>query len=231
MDHRTVGTVLPVLEISLSPGESVISEAGQISWMTSAINMHTSTQGAGGGGVFGALKRAASGGTFFLTEYTADGGPGMGAFATKMPGEIVPLQLTGQGGYMVHRHGFLAGTPGVTLTLGFQQSLGAGVFGGEGFRLQSVGGQGTAWIELDGELVQYQLRPGEQLRVHPGHVGIFEQSVSFDIARIKGIRNIVFGSDALFFAQLTGPGRVWLQSLPIVNLAHALIPYLPKNDD
>jgi uncharacterized protein (TIGR00266 family) len=230
MEHKTVGTTMPVLEITLNPGESVISEAGQLSWMTSAIDMHTSTQGGGGGGMFGALKRVASGGSLFMTEYTAQSGPGMVAFATKVPGEIVPIQLNG-GGYMVHRHGFLAGTPGVALTVGFQQSLGAGVFGGEGFRLQSVSGQGLAWIELSGELVQYQLQPGEQLRVHPGHVGIFEQTISFEITRIKGIKNLVFGGDGIFLAQLTGPGRVWLQSMPLANLAHSLLPYLPiKND-
>jgi uncharacterized protein (TIGR00266 family) len=226
MNNRTIGTTMPVLEIVLQPGESVISEAGQLSWMTASIDMHTSTQKAGGGGMFGAIRRVASGGSLFMTEFTAQGAPGMVSFATKVPGHIVPLQLNGGQAFMVHRHGFLAGTPGVELTVGFQQSLGAGVFGGEGFRLQHVSGQGLAWIELSGEMIQYQLAPGEAMRVHPGHVGIFEQTVNFQITRIKGIKNMIFGGDGIFLAELTGPGHIWLQSLPLSNLAHALQPYL-----
>lgn len=226
MNNRIIGTTMPVLEIVLQPGESVISEAGQLSWMTASIDMHTSTQKAGGGGMFGAIRRVASGGSLFMTEFTAQGAPGMVSFATKMPGHIVPLQLNGAGAYMVHRHGFLAGTPNIELTVGFQQSLGAGVFGGEGFRLQQVTGQGLAWVELSGELIQYQLAPGESMRVHPGHVGIFEQTVNFQITRIKGVKNMLFGGDGVFLAELTGPGRIWLQSLPLANLAHALQHYL-----
>jgi uncharacterized protein (AIM24 family) len=150
----------------------------------------------------------------------------MVSFATKVPGHIIPLELNGAMAYMVHRHGFLAGTPGIELTIGYQQSLGAGVFGGEGFRLQHVSGQGIAWIELSGELVPYQLQPGETMRVHPGHVGIFDQSINFQITMIKGVKNMLFGGDGIFLAQLTGPGRIWLQSLPLPNLAHALQHYM-----
>ena len=127
---------------------------------------------------------------------------------------------------MIHRHGFLCATPGVELSVGFQQSLGAGIFGGDGFLLQRLAGNCQAWVELDGEVVTYDLAPGESLRVHPGHVGMFEGSVQFGITRIQGIRNMLFGGDGIFLAQLTGPGRVWLQSLPLANLAHALSPYL-----
>jgi uncharacterized protein (AIM24 family) len=176
--------------------------------------------------MFGAIRRVASGGSLFMTEYTAQGAPGMVSFATKVPGHIIPLELNGAMAYMVHRHGFLAGTPGIELTIGYQQSLGAGVFGGEGFRLQHVSGQGIAWIELSGELVPYQLQPGETMRVHPGHVGIFDQSINFQITMIKGVKNMLFGGDGIFLAQLTGPGRIWLQSLPLPNLAHALQHYM-----
>jgi uncharacterized protein (AIM24 family) len=116
----------------------------------------------------------------------------------------------------------------VELNVGFQQSLGAGIFGGDGFLLQKVSGTGHAWIELDGEVVTYDLKPGETLRVHPGHVGMFQESVSFQITRVPGIKNMLFGGDGIFLAALTGPGRVWLQSLPLSNLAHALQPYLPR---
>jgi uncharacterized protein (AIM24 family) len=114
----------------------------------------------------------------------------------------------------------------VDLGVGFQQSLGAGIFGGDGFLLQRLGGSCHAWIELDGEVVTYDLQAGETMRVHPGHVGMFEGSVQFQITRIQGIRNMLFGGDGIFLAALTGPGRIWLQSLPLSNLAHALSPYL-----
>jgi uncharacterized protein (TIGR00266 family) len=227
MDHKVIGTTMPVLEMQLEPGESVVAEGGELSWMTSSIELHTAAAGkAGAKGVFGAVKRAVAGGSLFMTEYTAEGSAGMVAFATKVPGQILPIQVSGDQTYMVHRGGYLCGLPGVTLEIGFQQKFSAGLFGGAGFILQKVSGEGPAWIELDGEIVDYDLAAGESLRVHPGHVGMFEQSVSFELDRIKGIKNIMFGADALFLAKLTGPGKVWLQTMPLPNLAAALAPYL-----
>ena len=223
MDHKIVGTTMPVLEVALQNGEAIIAESGQLSWMSSSIELHTST---GGGGILGVFKRVAGGGTLFMTEYTARGAPGMVAFATKVPGHIVQVRIDAGSTYLVHRHGFLCGTPGIQVSAGFQRSLGAGVFGGNGFVLQKLSGTADAWIELDGEVVTYDLAPGESLRVHPGHVGMFEERVGFDITMLRGVRNVLFGGDGLFLAQLTGPGRVWLQSLPLANLAHALAPYL-----
>ncbi|MGH9510918.1 MAG: AIM24 family protein [Terriglobales bacterium] len=118
--------------------------------------------------------------------------------------------------------------PQVQIGVGFQQSLGAGVFGGDGFLLQKISGQGTAWLELSGEVILKELRPGEVLRVHPGHVGAFESNVSFQITRIPGIKNMIFGGDGIFLAALTGPGKVWLQTLPISKLAHQLMEYMPS---
>ncbi len=231
MQSRIVGTTMPVLEILLQPGEAVISEAGELSWMTQTIAMQTHTQMAGGGGFLGAIKRMAGGGTLFMTEYTPQGYPGEVAFATKLPGHILPLEIGPGHEYMIHRHGFLCATPQIQLGVGFQQSLGAGIFGGSGFLLQKVWGYGTAWLELSGETVIRDLQPGETLRVHPGHVGAFQSSVSFQITRVPGIKNILFGGDGIFLAALTGPGRVWLQTLPIANLAHSLQPYLPHNGE
>ena len=232
MDHKIVGTTMPVLEVQLQPGESVVAEGGELSWMTNAIELHTAAGGtAGSKGVLGAMKRAIGGGTFFMTEYTANGGPGMVAFATKVPGHIKPIELDGSGQYMVHRHGYLCGVPGVTLEIGFQQKLSAGFFGGEGFILQRVSGTGQAWIELDGEVVEYDLAPGEVLKVHPGHVGLFDAAMTFEIERIKGIKNMIFGNDGLFLAKLTGPGKVFLQTLPLSNLAAAIAQYLPGNSE
>lgn len=229
MQSRIIGTTMPVLEFLLAPNESVISEAGELSWMTQTIQMNTHTQMAGGGGFFGAIKRVAGGGTLFMSEYTAVGSPGEIAFAAKVPGHIVPVEVGRGHEYLVHRHGFLCATPNVQLGVGFQQSLGAGIFGGDGFLLQKITGQGTAWLELSGELIVKDLAPGETLRVHPGHVGAFTTSVNFQITRIPGIRNMIFGGDGIFLAALTGPGRIWLQTLPISKLAHKLQEYMPSN--
>jgi uncharacterized protein (TIGR00266 family) len=228
MQHKIIGTTMPVLEMTLDPGDRVIAEAGELSWLTSSIALNTSTSAGANKGFLGAIKRAVGGGTLFMTEYTANGGPGMVAFATKVPGHILPVEVDRSHGYLIHRHGFLCGTDGIELSVGFQRSLGAGVFGGQGFVLQKIGGEGTSWVELDGEVVTYDLAPGETLRVHPGHVGMFEATVNFDITMLPGIRNMLFGGDGLFLAALTGPGKVWLQSLPLSNLAHALAQYMPS---
>ena len=228
MNHRIVGTTMPVLEFALDHNDAVISEAGELSWMSASIQMTTHTQHAGGGGFFGAIKRVAGGGTLFMTEYRAYGAPGEVAFATRVPGQILPVPVGNGYEYLIHRHGFLCATAGIELGVGFQQSLGAGIFGGDGFLLQKVSGQGTAWLELSGEVVIKDLAPGETLRVHPGHVGAFQSSVGFQITRVPGIRNMIFGGDGIFLAALTGPGRVWLQTLPIARLAHQLQEYMPQ---
>jgi uncharacterized protein (TIGR00266 family) len=227
MQSRIQGTTMPVLEILLQPGESVFSEAGELSWMTQAIQMTTHTQMGGGGGFFGVLKRVAGGGSIFMTEYMAQGMAGEIAFATKVPGHILPIEVGPGQEFMIHRHGFLCATDQVTIGVGFQQSLGAGIFGGDGFLLQKLAGYGTAWIELSGEVIVKDLAPGEMLRVHPGHVGAFMSGVSFQITTVPGIKNIIFGGDGLFLAQLIGPGRVWLQTLPISRLAHQILEYAP----
>jgi uncharacterized protein (TIGR00266 family) len=230
MQNRITGTTMPVLEFILDPNESIISEAGELSWMGSSIQMTTHTQFGGGGGVFGVLKRVAGGGSIFMTEYRAVGAPGEVAFATKLPGHIVPVEVAPGHEYMIHRHGFLCATPQIQIGVGFQQNLGAGIFGGDGFLLQRVHGQGIAWLELSGELVMRDLQPGETLRVHPGHVGAFQASVSFNITTVPGIKNMIFGGDGIFLATLTGPGRIWLQTLPISRLAHKIDEYLPHHE-
>src|SRR5215831_779189 len=229
MQSQIVGTTMPVLEFVLEPNEAIISEAGELSWMGSSVQMTTHTQFGGGGGIFGVLKRVAGGGSLFMTEYRAIGAPGGISFATKLPGHIVPIEVRAGHEYMIHRHGFLCATPQIQISVGFQQSLGAGIFGGDGFRLQHVSGIGTAWIELSGELIMRDLRPGETLRVHPGHVGAFQATVSFQITTVPGIANAIFGGDGIFLAQLTGPGKIWLQTLPISKLAHKIDEYLPHH--
>ncbi len=227
MEEQLLGTALPVLSISLSPGESVVAEAGEFSWMTDSIQMSTG-MGGGGTGIVGALKRAAGGGTLFLSSYTATDSAGTIAFAAKLPGSILGIDVGPQHEYLVHRHGFLAGTAGIEISAGFQQSFSAGIFSGEGFVLQRVAGQGRAWIELAGEVVRYDLVPGQSLRAHPGHVGMFTASVSFQVMRVPGVTNRYFGGDTHHFAVLSGPGAVWLQSMPLPVLAASLAPYLPR---
>jgi uncharacterized protein (TIGR00266 family) len=229
MQDRIIGTTMPVLEITLDPGEAIFSESGELSWMTQSIIMQTSTQMGGGGGVGGVFKRALGGSSIFMTEYSAQGAPGMVAFAARLPGMIFPLDVAPQPGmgFLGHRHSFVCGVHGVQLSVGFQQHLGAGLFGGDGFRLEKITGQGRAWCELSGEVLTYDLKPGENLRVHPAHVGLFQDTVQFSITTIKGIKNKIFGGDGIFLALLTGPGRVWLQSLPLQKLAQSLGEFSP----
>src|SRR5690242_10940849 len=185
MDSKIVGTTMPVLELNMQPNDKVFAESGELSWMSMAIQMQTGTSvGGQQGGFMGALGRAIAGGTLFMTEYTAVGGPGLLAFAAKLPGQILPLDITPGQGYMVHRHGFLCAAIGVQFSIGFQQRLGAGVFGGTGFRLQRLQGQGQAWVALNGEVVVYDLQPGNTLRVHPSQVAMFQDTVQFNVVTV-----------------------------------------------
>jgi uncharacterized protein (TIGR00266 family) len=226
MNAEVRGTTLPILEVTLDAGDEVISTHGELSWMTSNIEMSQTVNTGSGKGLMAGLKRVAGGGGIFLTRYRATAGQGSVAFAAKMPGRIFPVEIGPQGGYLVHRHGWLCGTPGITPTVGLQQSFRGGLWGGEGFILEKLEGQGTAWIELSGEIVTYDLAPGQTLLVHPGHVGLFQDTVSFQITRVPGIANKVFGGDGYHLVALTGPGSIWLQSMPLSVLAASLAPFL-----
>jgi uncharacterized protein (TIGR00266 family) len=231
MNAEIKGTTLPVLEMILEPGESVVSTHGELSWMSANMQMSQTTSTGGGGGLMAGLKRAVGGGGIFLTRYTPTSGTGMVAFAAKMPGRIIAFDVEPGQGFLCHRHGWLCGTPGINPTVGMQQSFRGGMWGGDGFVLERLEGQGTVWVELAGEIMNYELNPGQTLLVHPGHVGIFEDRVSFQITRIQGVSNLLFGRDGYHLVALTGPGRVWLQSMPLPVLAHALAPYLGGQQD
>jgi len=226
MNAEVKGTTLPVLEMVLDPGEYVISTHGELSWMTANMQMSQTTATGGQSGFMAGLKRVMGGGGLFMTRYEAQGGQGMVAFAAKMPGRIFPMEVAPGQGYLVHRHGWLCGTPGIVPTVGLQQSFRGGLWGGDGFVLERIEGQGTVWVELSGEITTYELAPGQTLLVHPGHVGVFEDRVSFQITRIQGVANIIFGQDGYHLVALTGPGKVWLQSMPLPKLAAALSPYI-----
>jgi len=229
MQAEIKGTVMPILEIALAQGEYVVTPHGELAWMTTSIQMSQTTSsgpaGGAGGGLMGGLKRMLGGGGLFLTRYQ---GPGSITFAAKVPGHIVPVDISAGSTYLVHRHGWLAGTPNITASVAMQQSFRAGWQGGEGFLLQKLDGEGRAWIELSGEVTSYDLPPGQTVLVHPGHIGMFASTVQFQITRVPGITNMFFGGDGFHLVALTGPGRVWLQSMPLVILAHALSHYLDK---
>ncbi|MCX5516005.1 TIGR00266 family protein [Kaistia algarum] len=227
MQTKIIGTVLPVLEIELASGEAVVGVPEQLSWITGGVTLHTSVAAAGGGGLFGLVSRAVSGAGIVMTEMRAENGPGMVGFAAHLPGEIIEIDV-GHGAYMVHRHGFLCGTSGIVVSSALQQNLGAGVFGGDGFVLQKIAGEGKAFVELGGEIVKYDLQAGQSIHVHPGHVGLFDEQVSFEITAMRGVRSTFFATGDFFMAKLTGPGRVWLQTLTAPGLAHTISHYLPK---
>jgi uncharacterized protein (TIGR00266 family) len=228
MDAVIRGTTMPVLEVRLTPGESVVAEAGQLGWFDDGIELETTTAAAGADGMFDAAKRTLGGGTFFMTRYASVSQPGTVAFPARLPGKIVEVPLGPGRSYLIQRHGFLAGLEGCELSTAFHPGhVGSAALGGFGFLLQKLEGTGHAWLELAGELSEYDLQPGQTMRVHPAHVGLVESSVEYELGLVPGIKNKLFGGDGLFLLKLTGPGKVWLQSLSLPLLAHALEPYLP----
>lgn len=226
MEYKIIGSTLQAVILELDPGETVYSESGGMAWMSANITMKTSTRG---GGLGGMLKRAVSGESLFLVEYTSEGGKGFVSFASDFPGKIVPVTLA-QGQEMIcQKQAFLCAEKTVGLDVHFRRKLGAGLFGGEGFILQKLTGPGVAFVCLDGEIVEYTLAPGQTLKVDTGHIAMYEPTVSFDVEMMRGFSNILFGGEGLFLAVLRGPGRVWLQTMPTQNLAKAVAPYLIKS--
>jgi uncharacterized protein (TIGR00266 family) len=227
MDAVIRGTTMPVLEVHLTPGESVVAESGQLGWFDDGIELETTTALAGADGMWDAAKRSFGGGTFFMTRYASTTQAGTVAFPARLPGKIVQVPLGPDRSYLVQRNGFLAGLEGVELTTALDAGhIGSGLLGGFGFMLQKLEGSGHAWLELTGELSEYDLAPGQSLRVHPAHIGVVEQSVTYELTTVPGIKNKVFAGDGLFLMRLTGPGKVWLQSMSLPMLAYALAPYL-----
>ena len=225
MRYQISGNVMQTVAIDLDPGETVYSQTNTMCWMNDAVAMDTHT----GGGFLAGLARSFGGGSFFITDFTARG-PGHVAFAPRFPGTIVPALLRPGQSLICRKETFLVAEKSIGLEIAWQQRLGAGFFGGGGFILQKVTGPGVVLLDLSGELVERDLAPGERLLVHAGHVGMFEPSVSFDIQMVRGFKNVLFGGEGLFLATLTGPGHVWLQSMPILNLAEEIARYLPGGD-
>jgi uncharacterized protein (TIGR00266 family) len=223
LKYRIDGTIQQTLLVDLEAGQTIVSDAGGMSWMTRSVAMNTRSSG----GIGGLLKRAVSGATLFLVDFTAQGSAGHVAFSADFPGKVLPIELVGSQTVIMHKHAFMCAEQSVTLDIFFNRRLGAGLFAGEGFVLQKLTGPGAVFAELDGDAIEYHLKPGEAMRVEPGHVAMFDASISFDIEMIKGFTNILMGGEGLFLATLTGPGRIWLHSLTPSKVAHRVAEYLP----
>jgi uncharacterized protein (TIGR00266 family) len=225
MPYHIMGTVQQTLLVDLAPGAMVYSDAGAMSWMSQSVRMNTHTQG----GIGGLLKRAVSGATMFVVDYIAEGSAGHVAFSTDFPGKVLAFELDAGQTVIMHKHAFLCAEKTVSLDVFFTRRLGAGAFGGEGFVLQKLSGPGAVFAELDGDAIEYHLKEGEVMRVEPGHVAMFDASVTFDIEMIQGFTNILMGGEGLFLATLRGPGRIWLHSLTPSKMAHRIAQYIPSS--
>jgi uncharacterized protein (TIGR00266 family) len=223
--YTVVGTVMQSLMITLNRGQAFYSETGSLSWMSEGIQMNTNL---GGKGIFGALQRVATGDSLFVVNFTTESDQQLITFSSDFPGKIIPVHLTQGQAMIAQKDTLLVAEKSVNMTIALQRKLGAGLFGGEGFILQRFDGPGTFFAALDGEIVEYTLEAGQRLLVDTGHVAMFEPTVAYDIQMVKGIKNILFGGEGLFFVSLTGPGRIWLQTMPISKLAGAIRQYLPK---
>ena len=175
------------------------------------------------------FSKAFSGESMFQNIYTANG-DGMITFGSSFPGKIVAIDIKPGRNFIVQKSAFLAAEAGVELSIHFNKKMGAGFFGGEGFIMQKLSGQGTAFVEIDGDLVEYELSAGQKIIVDTGNVAGFDSTVSIDIQTVKGVKNMVFGGEGIFNTVLTGPGRIWLQTMPIANVANAIRPFIPTGN-
>ncbi|MGE4214187.1 MAG: TIGR00266 family protein [Anaerotignaceae bacterium] len=223
MNYSIEGGTLPVLICKLDAGESIISEAGGRTWMKGNITTENKAEG----GIKKGLGRMLSGESLFMSRYTANG-PCEIAFASSFPGTIVATELAKGETIICQKKAFKASTESVELSMHFQKKLGKGLFGGEGFIMQKVTGPGIVFLEFDGHCVEYNLASGEKLICDTGVVAAMEETCGFEIESIKGIKNIVFGGEGLFETVVTGPGKVWVQSMTIEQLASLIVPYVPS---
>jgi uncharacterized protein (TIGR00266 family) len=224
MRYAISGSVLQSLEIELTQGEAMFTESGGMSWMTDGIEMETNTRG----GLMSGLGRALAGESLFMTTYSCSTPTAMITFTPEAPGKVLPVQLAPNQILIAQKDAFMCAQNTVKMEMHFRKRLGAGLFGGEGFILQKLTGPGMVFLEIPGEVKEYNLAAGQRLKVDPGHIAAFDPTVNYDIAMVKGLKNIVFGGEGLFLATLTGPGRVWLQTMPIANLARKLMQYMPS---
>lgn len=222
--YHVVGSDLQAVICQLNVGEKVIAETGHLLALTDGLELDTNT----GGGIMSGLKRALGGSSFFVNEITAQT-PGKAIFASPSPGRIQELDITPTHGWLCQPHVFLCADHGVQLSAALTQRFAAGLFGGTGFILQSLGGQGKAFIHVGGACLKLHLEAGQSLRVETGSLAAFESTVTYDIQMVRGLKSILFSGEGLWFAHLRGPGTVFIQSLALPRLAHALVPYIPTS--
>lgn len=227
MQYRIEGDTLPVVICQLSGGESMITEGGSMAWMSPNMKMETTTNG----GIGKAIGRLFSGEKLFQNVYTAMGGEGMIAFASSFPGSIKAFNIAPGQDMIFQKKSFLASESTVSLSVHFNKKIGSGLFGGEGFILQRVSGSGVAFAEFDGHVIEYELAPGQQIVIDTGHLAAMTPGCQIDIQTVPGVKNILFGGEGIFNTVITGPGKVWLQTMPIVNVAGVLSPYIVTNNN
>lgn len=224
MRYEISGEDMQSVEVHLTKGETIFTEAGGMAWMMGEVGMETNTRG----GLMAGLGRALAGESLFMTTYSCQGPEAMIVFTPEAPGKVLDIQLGAGESMICQKDAFMFAEESVQLEMHFRKRLGAGLFGGEGFVLQKVTGPGWFFAEIPGEARQYSLGAGEKLRVDPGHIAIFESQVDYDISRVKGVKNMLFGGEGLFLATLTGPGKVWLQTMPLSNLAAKIARLIPS---
>ena len=224
MQYKIQGEPTPVVICDLNPGETMITEKGSMVWMSPNMDIQTSA-----GGIGKAFGRMFSGESMFQNFYTAQGGPGMIAFASSFPGAILPVEITPDRPVIAQKSAFLASEQGVELSVFFQKKVGAGLFGGEGFIMQKLSGRGVAFTEFDGFVMEYVLAAGQSLVVDTGYLAAMDATCSMDIQTVPGVKNMVFGGEGLFNTVVTGPGRVYLQTMPISNFAMSIASIMPSN--
>jgi uncharacterized protein (TIGR00266 family) len=224
MRYEIKGTMLPSVDVYLDAGESVYTESGGMAWMKGDIEMKTSTRG----GLLAGLGRSLAGESLFMTTYACKSGTGMVTFTPEAPGRIMVFELEAGQSLICQKDAFMTAQETVKLEMHFRKRLGAGLFGGEGFILQKVTGPGVVFLEIAGDVREYALEAGEVIKVDPGHIALYEPSVDYDISAVRGLKNVLFAGEGLFLATLKGPGKVWLQSMPISNLAAKIRKYIPS---
>lgn len=215
MQYRIEGDNLPVVICTLSQGERMLTEKGAMSWMTPNMQMDTSMEG----GLGKAFGRAFSGESMFMNYYTCTAGEGLIAFASSFPGRIIPLQIAPGSSIVVQKSAFLAAETGVQLSTFFTRKFSTGFFGGEGFIMQKLSGQGLAFLEIDGHVVEYDLAAGQSLQIDTGHLAAMTESVRMEVVTVKGLKNKMLGGEGFFNTQVTGPGHIWIQTMPVSKLA------------
>ena len=225
MNYKIEGDTLPVVICELEANECMVTESGAMAWMSPNMEMQTTSNG-GVGRMFG---RMFSGESLFLNRYTCLNGHGIIAFASSFPGSIKAFEVGNGKSYIFQKHAFLAGTQGIQLEAHFKKSFTSGLFGGEGFILQKVTGTGTVFAEFDGHVVEYELEAGQKMIVDSGYLAAMEETCRMEVQTVSGVKNVLFGGEGLFNTVITGPGRIWLQTMPISNMAGAIIPYIPTS--